>query len=317
VSKPAPKSTPPARDPDRLNGNGFNDRLSDQSFGPWSGDDVIKLGPGHRAARKGWHRLLCARIQKHNGQTLDELEGHMGWFYLSLTRNEGACVVQSAKRAGFIAPEDPHAADMSTIPDPRRCWVITDTGAKKAGTVDPRGGGLKDLVARIVPTARESYARAKAAIDIGGVILVGALGTNLAVHPGSLRAQLLVIVGVWAFFAALTWGAVSDERVLTAMARSWPRLRDYRPKRYAFETMTLRTPLPYAILAAATILAALAAAWALHHHHTISGTALNGTLVAVVALSGCAVALYRRTSDRAEQRRADYRQEYRKRLRSR
>jgi hypothetical protein len=127
----------------------------------------------------------------------------------------------------------------------------------------PLGAGVMDTVRRAPDVITKTFKLANGIL--GAALLATLLGLakpllkalGVRVDVDRALAGILLIAGGWGVVLAFVVGAYSDERALRACAKSWPRMKHYRPKRYKHATAWLRTPLPLAVLVWATV----AAAW--------------------------------------------------------
>jgi hypothetical protein len=291
---------------DRLEGPGWRDHLVDRPE-PFAGDDRLLLGERkHKAARTPWHRVLAGYLDEWDGGTVDSLAGDMGWFNLRLTRQEVRNLIDSAKNAdpALIKLGSPVSAEMEPLPAREVKWVATEKG-RELGY--PRGASGADMRAALPHVVRTTGGKLLGSLTWAGAI-GGAIG--LAITAGTPEAIAALLVGIWITLFALVWGSLRDERGLTAMVRAWPRLEAYRPCRWKFETATLRTPGPYALLAAATLGLAFAGFAAFRADGRFTGVSwIAAVICAASALAVIALA-YAGWHRRSKRMQADYVDEY-------
>jgi hypothetical protein len=280
---------------DRLNGPGWNDwcyldSAKTTAPGAWRGDDIIDTTESHRYARDGWHRVICTRLYRRNGATLDDLEldGRMAWFHLRLTRKETASLLWSASVAGLAdrRPTKPdNFADVLARGD--LTWICTDTATKDNLYVEPqRGAGAGDILKHVRP----STATAKAA---SGAFAAVAAGITAFITQGALENSdaLLysttgLLVAAVALAALVARAALREQQTLRAMIDAWERGKGYRRKRAQFEHMAMRSPIPWLLVALMAAAALAAGVYLWHDRGKISDTweqPGNTTAIAVAA----------------------------------
>jgi Phage integrase family len=248
-----------------------------------------------RRARDVWHRILAAHLVRTNGATLDSMAGQFGWFELRLTRRETVDLIDSAKAAPkpLISREIAYTASGCPMPEGEVRWIAT------GDTSDPRGASLLDMGTAIPNVVRGTGARLVGSVSTLGLI-GGALG--LAFSKGSNEAAFLLVLGAYGMIAALSWGVLTRERALTAAAKAWPRLEKYRPERWRFEAMTLRSPTPIAVWGLASVWLIYAGdIWLRSARWTLSDETMIRTAIAASIVIGvaCAAALVRSYPRRA------------------
>jgi hypothetical protein len=82
------------RDPER--GRAVAARLdAPANVTPWDGQDRILTRS--RGAAAPWHGVLCDHLVRHEGRSLEDLAGRVGWLYLRLTWQEVEDLIGSAK----------------------------------------------------------------------------------------------------------------------------------------------------------------------------------------------------------------------------
>jgi len=300
MAEPALSRQPTGDQPpeDRLNGPGWNDWCyldSTKTTAPdaWRGTDVINLSERHRTARDGWHRVICTRLHRRNGATLDELEHdeNMAWFHLRLTRRETASLLWSAFAAGLAKRlgTDPASED-DVLAQRDMKWLWTDAAAEGKRYIEPQTGASgKDLLKH----ARSGSARAR---WISGVVASVAAAATAFVSQGvpgdnetllySTTGLLVLAVGCAGYAAN---AALREQGTLRAMIDAWPRAADYRHGRLEFEHMTLRSPMPWlvVVLVAAAALAAGVYLW--HQRGEITTAAEQRGYAISIAIGAIAI----------------------------
>lgn len=254
-----------------------------------------------------WHQVLTSYLSQYGGGSVDSMAGHMGWSYVQLHRDETRDLFESAKGA----PDDPIKlveGQNGIAPDAQR-WKATESWALRG---EPRAASTADMRAALPGVFKSTTGRVLAVVAAAAT-LAGALG--VVVKPGTPEAKLLLALGVWLIVWTLISGALRDERDMAAAARAWPRLKTARPARYKFETARLRTPLPYALAAYATLGLALVAFWTLRAHGKDALVDLTGVpwwsvWIAVAALAVCVAVAYLVARARSNRLRAAYVEEY-------
>jgi hypothetical protein len=215
-------------------------------------------------------------------------------------------LLRFAKAQQLIMIEDGPDPAGRPLDDVDRRWILTESGRKLEA---PRGAGNRDLLYRLTPSIRSTYARIPAIRNGVTFLLVSGLGLK-AKTSGTLMYEILVICALLLFIGTVVYGAFRDEQALTAMARSWPRMPDYRPARWAYETTRLRTPLPVAVFLIASVAAGGLVLHLLRNRHDVS---LSRWVVgvAICLLLALAIGIYYVVFERrAERRRIAYRYEY-------
>jgi hypothetical protein len=197
---------------------------------PAGATDGIDLGKRRARLGRGMYQAALAKTLRENGdRTAEELQGKLSSFDLFYTNNELQDVLRNTSRYQVVELPNsgPHPAPV--VGDVR----LTAKGRALRG---PRDGRLR--------TVRNATAQATS------LMLKGFAGAGRLAPPAVYAVPALSIVAVW--FAAhrvwvlplvaLAWWALVvsigtfGEFQLRRAAQAWPRLRLYRPARWAFET---------------------------------------------------------------------------------
>jgi len=208
------------------------------------------------------------------------MSGKLGWFVLRYTDVEFQQVLQSARRFEVIeTPESPNF-DEPVVGNVQ----LADNGKKLTA---PRGASLLDLGnsgVRATVLMWSVFGGAEKPVTVAAGLIgppAALVGAWFLLHRWWVVALLLL-----AWLALVLLLGASGERALKAAALAWPRMRYYRPCRYAWETHAWRhwffpvVEWVTAALVAGALLLGLPWAFAL------------GPAAAVVALIG--VVMYRR-----------------------
>jgi hypothetical protein len=224
---PAPGDEP---DPDdRANGPGWSDwaykpdGTTVPAVWPDNNADTIETGKFKRS-REGWWRVVCTWLDGKEDASLKEARDALWWFHLRLTRREAADAMQSAYVHKLIEALDGTVGKVIEHPDVR--WACTDEGRKLARV--PRGAGEGDFLSRLT----EGVAAWKIAAGLVAIFTTGVVATVVAwfiakvlpTKSDKLLASEIALVAIavgWIWL--LSWAALRDERILTAMMRSWTR----------------------------------------------------------------------------------------------
>jgi hypothetical protein len=268
---------------DRIEGPGWRDRLTDASENvtPWPGDDHLLLRDArdHHKARRPWRGALCAHLKRHDGCTMEELTATFEWFHLRLTKNEIDDLVTCARTEELIKLEDPSTGYAQPLSESERRWILTDAGKRYNA---PRGAEPIALIERFWPTTKALYGSSKLILGGAAFLAVGVLGLNI--KSGSLAAELLFIAALWLLAAVVLIGGLVNEWALKAMARSWPRLAEYRPGTYALVTYRLPTLGPASLCFTLFVAAVVAVCWRCAVHGKLGEPWWPGTVAALTVL---------------------------------
>jgi hypothetical protein len=299
--EPAPPPGGPPGWPDadeRCNGPGWSDwcYTPEQHAIPpvWDGEVDTIDWDRHKGSREGWWRVVCAWVDGVKRPTLNTACDCLWWFHLRLTMREAAEAMQTAYTRELIKPLDGQVGHVSDRPDV--LWTLTPEGRQY--TRLPRGAGEADFIARLLPEG-------KRALKVGGAItafftstLVAALVSGLLLDKLTTADKLLgAELGGIAALVAWMWltavASMRDERTLTSMVKSWPRLDAYRPARAEFETNRVRVPFPWLVACLSTIAGVLGGAWLLYDADHLTGDQLRSVATVALLISVALVAAAR------------------------
>ena len=198
-------------------------------------------GPEGKRARRVFHAALAASLQNRGTRTAEFMQGKLGWFKLRYTNNELQQVLDTADRFAPAVIEAAKRGDVTDLATRRTNPVIGNvklterTGEKLSA---PRGGSLTDLgKTGVLWTVLMWKGFSGFSIIVkAAIVLFPFAGGSVAFFkaPGNSWVAVALVVQVWwTFVLVVGW---RSEYALKAAALAWPRLKDYRPCRYQFET---------------------------------------------------------------------------------
>jgi hypothetical protein len=212
---------------------GWDDHPPDR-LDPSVPDGIKLIGdePRVRRARRVYHAALADSIKERGGRTAERMLGRLGWFHLRYTAKELQNVLKSARRYDVIETPGSSTFDDRVTGDVR----LTSDGKR---LTPPRGASVADfrhvatqttaLMWDVIAGAEKPVARLAA--------LVAGLGVVGAWASGNWRL-LAWVAWLWIVIAQVL--VAKNELELKAAAQTWPRLKQYREHRYAWETHAWR-----------------------------------------------------------------------------
>jgi hypothetical protein len=233
---------------DRRHGPGWGDRLPGHDA-VWDGDEEInrldKAGP----ATTFFHASLISVMKRYHAQNSHTMAGNFGCFRLSFTLTESKQLLRSAQLAQIVQRVE--IDDDSNEPAAKASyWGPNAEGSK---IPPPRVGSYQNQIRTYLARGWAALRNYKDVLpyvtfvfSMTGVVTV-ANGSNWAKYIASVAALCLI----WSLIRL----RVQDDRALEAAARAWPRLRDYRPARYEWETSKHKSPGKWPLGAAALVIA--------------------------------------------------------------
>ncbi len=204
-----------------------------------------------QGARRVFEGALTGHLRRRGATSAKSMRGAMGWFWLRLSKQEIAAVIDSSRRDGLVAPLG-QAKDAGGLPIAKDEWGLTDRGRTHERT---RALSLRDSIVAIrgvgtpVFSASEKWGKRIAAALVT-IVPALALSSSVNVAIGVVAAGLII---------TLTAGVgLRGETELRQSAEHWPRLRTCRPHIHAWQTTAWRPweRLPVAGVAALYLLVA-------------------------------------------------------------
>jgi hypothetical protein len=197
----------------------------------------LTLGDTHRKrdqrqarwAREVFHAVLAIDLKARGAATAEQLYHRLSWFMLPFERSEVLQILDSARRSGVIErlgdARDALGGEVSEE------WFPTEEGMKLKR---PRSLSLPDLGRSVVGSSAgfSTVFTSTKEVLLALVSVLALAGTN--VKFVSDQDWVLMLASAMALIAALVDGILGDLK-LRAAVRSWPRMREKRRARHAYQ----------------------------------------------------------------------------------
>jgi hypothetical protein len=188
--------------------------------------------------------VLAVDLQGRGAATADQLYHRLSWFMLPFDLSEVLQILDSARRGGIVERLG-HDLDAFGKPISEE-WFLTEEGKKLKR---PRALSLPDLGRGVIgSTAGTStvFSSIKGTVLGAAPYLAVVLGAKLDV---TTEVSLASVIAGGAVLGVTLWNGVHGDLKLQAAARSWPRMREKRPRRYVYQLSRARLAFIPAVLA--------------------------------------------------------------------